>query len=77
MATCHCLWVPEVDDDRELRLAVHRQPRERAVSEALECSQERDQNPVHHRAGAVNGTSFRAIMFSTRLTWSSVREFAG
>lgn len=46
MVACHCLWVPEVDDDRELRLAVHRQPRERAVGEALECGQEREQNPI-------------------------------
>lgn len=39
--------MPEVDDERQLRLAV---PRERPLGEALERGQEREQNPIIYTA---------------------------
>jgi hypothetical protein len=43
---CHCVGVPEVHDERELRLAVQRQPRDGAVRDALQSRQEREQDPT-------------------------------
>jgi hypothetical protein len=43
---CHCVGVPEVQDERELRLTVQRQPRDGAVRDALQSRQEREQDPT-------------------------------